>query len=77
MSGYSRVQLFVNDFPGNEINHIFDGGAVFGTDSCCFSHSITHLCDSLCWVDLRIEPVVELCYFETPICAYICRLRAS
>ncbi len=61
MSGYSRVQLFVNDFPGNEINNFFDGVAVFGAGSCCFSRSITHLCDSICLVDLGIEPVVELC----------------
>ena len=45
MSVYSWVQLFVNDFPCNEINHFFDEVADFGAGFCCFSHSIAHLCD--------------------------------
>ena len=43
MSGYPRIQLFINNFPSNKVNNFFDGGTASGTGSCSFIGSVTHL----------------------------------
>ena len=65
MSGYSWIQLFVNNFPCNKVSIFFDRSTVFGTSFCSFSSSATHLYDGLCWVYLGCEPVMELLFGNT------------